>query len=461
VSIWWEDVSDNPGFWWRLGVIFTAADGTYNVSGLPDGNYRVQFTDPLGDFNTEYYDDTLKFSDATTFPLFGDDAFVADAQLDPIQASTGNIAGSTFYSGTARAILPLSNVFVAAYDLEGTEWILKGSDTSNASGEYFIAGLSPASYRIFYFPLSGDPDTGEALSAEYYDDVHTTIDDADDITVTAGITLTLADVILDPPPETIVEVVIEGDAGNVVTDPSTGETFVNLPPAEDPTQIPDVTITTDLSCPLGLQPVDVTLVLVPDDGSPELSWPMTEDPPGSLMFVGVIPGEEAVDGELWVNFFCGDVEQPRKKIGGVSLFDPSGVVTDSVTGLPVEGASVSLYRIDGWRAQKDPSEIGLPFTCQSNNSKDPEDPWTQEVPEGQGRFVLAAEQTFNPPVNPEFTDTDGSYSWAVATGCCYVKVFAPGYHPLTSPVVGVPPEVTDLHLELTPIIEVFLPIITR
>ncbi|MCB0005767.1 MAG: hypothetical protein KDE04_04915, partial [Anaerolineales bacterium] len=42
------------------------------------------------------------------------------------------------------------------------------------------------------------------------------------------------------------------------------------------------------------------------------------------------------------------------------------------------------------------------------------------------------------------------YGWDVATGCWFVVVEAPGYATLTSPVVGVPPEVVDLNLSLVP-----------
>jgi hypothetical protein len=45
----------------------------------------------------------------------------------------------------------------------------------------------------------------------------------------------------------------------------------------------------------------------------------------------------------------------------------------------------------------------------------------------------------------------GRYGWDVAAGCWYVVVRAPGYETVTSPVVGVPPEVTDLDLDLSAI----------
>jgi hypothetical protein len=51
----------------------------------------------------------------------------------------------------------------------------------------------------------------------------------------------------------------------------------------------------------------------------------------------------------------------------------------------------------------------------------------------------------------------------VSEGCWYVTVEATGYEPLTSPVVGIPPEVTDLNLALRPegLQQVYLPLVVR
>jgi hypothetical protein len=61
------------------------------------------------------------------------------------------------------------------------------------------------------------------------------------------------------------------------------------------------------------------------------------------------------------------------------------------------------------------------------------------------------------------TNVDGYYGWDVSRGCWYVTVEAAGYEPLVSPLVGVPPEVTDLDLALIPegMQQVFLPLVLR
>lgn len=67
----------------------------------------------------------------------------------------------------------------------------------------------------------------------------------------------------------------------------------------------------------------------------------------------------------------------------------------------------------------------------------------------------------SPNVNPQRTDVGGRYGWDVAEGCYYVLVTATGYADKVSPIVGVPPAVTDLHLKLTPLRSIFLPVISR
>jgi hypothetical protein len=56
--------------------------------------------------------------------------------------------------------------------------------------------------------------------------------------------------------------------------------------------------------------------------------------------------------------------------------------------------------------------------------------------------------SISPVVNPQETGADGRYGWDVVEGCWFVVVSAPGYEGAISPVVGVPPAVTDLDLEI-------------
>jgi hypothetical protein len=56
-----------------------------------------------------------------------------------------------------------------------------------------------------------------------------------------------------------------------------------------------------------------------------------------------------------------------------------------------------------------------------------------------------------PDVNPLTTGEDGQYQWDVLAGSYRVRVEAPGYYATDSPMVSIPPPVTDLHVGLVPI----------
>jgi hypothetical protein len=135
--------------------------------------------------------------------------------------------------------------------------------------------------------------------------------------------------------------------------------------------------------------------------------------------------------------------------GYITLYDPSGNVTDAETEQPVTGATVTLYQVPGWEPKTGPDDE-RPNTCQSNDSKAADDPWDQPAPTELGIIANADVTPTDPKLPYQHTTADGYYGWDVSEGCWYVTVEAEGYEPLVSPVVGVPPEVTDLDLELTP-----------
>src|SRR5690349_5151821 len=45
--------------WVEIATATTGSDGKFNVNKLPDGNYRVRYDDPSGNYATEYYDNAF------------------------------------------------------------------------------------------------------------------------------------------------------------------------------------------------------------------------------------------------------------------------------------------------------------------------------------------------------------------------------------------------------------------
>ncbi|QJD83839.1 RCC1 domain-containing protein [Cohnella herbarum] len=107
----------------------------------------------------------------------------------------------------------------------------------------------------------------------------------------------------------------------------------------------------------------------------------------------------------------------------IELIDPSGVVYNAEQGMnwPLPGATVVLEYYDPALSE-----------------------WVQMSEEAyQGRL--------SPTTNPQLTGGDGRYAWDVAAGAYRVRVSRPGFAPVTSDTVNVPPPVTDLHVGLTPV----------
>ncbi|MEI7772713.1 MAG: hypothetical protein WCI67_22165, partial [Chloroflexales bacterium] len=145
------------------------------------------------------------------------------------------------------------------------------------------------------------------------------------------------------------------------------------------------------------------------------------------------------------------------------LYDPSGSVTDAISGQPVLGASVALFRLRGAA----PDTRAQVRDCRTVDTRQG-GVWAGVAPDtgvADPPGLLPAQ--IDPPVNPQVTAGDGRYGWNVVSGCWYVQVSAPGYVTKISALVGVPPEVTDLNIVLeraqmaADLYKVYLPLVRR
>jgi hypothetical protein len=154
----------------------TASDGTYDISGLPPGTYRVQFTDYPS--NTwQYYDDAPDIGSGTDITVTaGATTSGIDAVMSPAPKG-GNIAGTV-----KDATGGVAGIDVDAYQSDGMGgWQWAGEATSSSDGGYLITGLATGSYRVEFSDESG------ALAFEYYND-QATMGAASDVNVTVGLT---------------------------------------------------------------------------------------------------------------------------------------------------------------------------------------------------------------------------------------------------------------------------------
>lgn len=128
----------------------TLSDGSYEITGLSSGSYRVQFSPPSGSsYAWEYFNNTQDYFSAMTV------AVVSGATTPSINASLelgGTISGVVTGSDGA----PLAGVSVSAGGAGGSGWA-----TTLLDGSYEITGLRAGSYQVQFIPPFGSSYSGE------------------------------------------------------------------------------------------------------------------------------------------------------------------------------------------------------------------------------------------------------------------------------------------------------------
>ncbi len=419
---------DEWGNWQSLFATRTESDGKYDLRVSEAGTYRVGFYDLSGVYRPVFYNGVADVENATDIPLVrGSEVSGINAKFDlPGGEITGTVADSL--GG------PLSGIEVTAYRHDGAqEWVSK--TTTDGSGSYTIDGLGTDTYRVRF------ADPSNTYAYEYYDDA-TILDSGQDVSVVAGNTVSDINAILDPAAPPAVEATTA--TGSVTADSRTAEVIVSMTRGNRS----DVNIVRTVICDGGAVPTDVVL-MVEFDGNTS-TYPMTPISPGSSDYEATIPEADITDSaSISVRKNCGG-SQDETQVARIELYDPSGYVTDANTGAAIQGATIHLYRVPGWRARTGLADDDV-NTCQSGFSKDEQDPWNQPAPTDEGVLADPNLDGFSPAASPLLTDAEGHYGWDVPEGCWYVHAQADGYESLWSPVVGVPPAVTDLDIELTPV----------
>jgi hypothetical protein len=322
--------------------------------------------------------------------------------------------------------------------------VMTAQSSTEADGSYQFGGLGQGiDYRVHFV----DP-TGQNRP-EYYDGAYL-LEDSTPVTITLGTVRSGIDAVLDVPLPPASE-----------TDPGTGTVTYSPDGLAHVQQVlgerSNITITLPVTCPGGETPSDVQLLLVASSSTVTSTYPMTETEPG--LYTGIIPADDVESSTLDVSYTCNSTPA-QKTVGTITLYDPSGIITDADSGEPVVGAKVTLYHVPDWSPRTGPADT-RPNTCESNKSKAADAPWSQPAPVNEGIIANAENPPIAPAISHQVTDADGRYGWDVAEGCWYVQVEAEGYGTLVSPVVGVPPEVTDLDLALTSPRYVYLPLVLR
>lgn len=386
-----------------IGWGYTQANGVYHIPGLADGTYQLRFHD----YSYRY------LGTVQSVTIAG-----GDITRDVTLSQGGSISGQVVRSNGQA----LSGMAVELNRTSG-EWA--GYATTGAGGNFTISGLVDGSYSLRISSPNGSFKPATRANITVQNSGNTPV---------GAIALEVA-----APPV----VTVSSPNANVTADPETGQVTIGQQNGGART---DITIVKTVSCASG-SPTNVQLLV----GAQSYAGSTSDD----NTFTFVILADDINDllvsrsADMTVQKDCSGVPA-SEPVGKIVLYDPSGDITDEVTGDPVAGATVTLYKVPGWLPKSGPGDT-TPNTCQSHASKDIDDPWDQPAPTNLG-VLPSIPGEIDPTTNPQNTSAQGRYGWNVAEGCWYVVVDAFGYETKVSPVVGVPPEVTDLDLALTPLI---------
>jgi hypothetical protein len=183
-----------------LPSVATASDGTYTVSGLTSGSYRLRFFDPSGRFVTEFYNNKPTILTAN---IVGVTDGVTTVGVNAQLASFGSLGG-VIKSAAGKA---LAGIEVNTWSFDGINgWQWAGGAVTDTAGKYTIGGLAPGDYRVGF----ADPN-GQYLG-EFYDNARS-LARAKDVTVLAGRITVNVDARLDIPGSILGTVTSAGGGG--------------------------------------------------------------------------------------------------------------------------------------------------------------------------------------------------------------------------------------------------------
>jgi hypothetical protein len=148
---------------------YSGIDGTYDVGGLPSGNFTVGFSDFTGAHINEFFDDVTDFELATPVTTTVPNE---TANIDASLGLAGSISGTVIEDGTGD---PLQDIYVCS---EGVDNGAFNCTTTAADGTYTIGGLATGNYTVNFRDFDG------IYVNEFFDDA-TDSDSATPVSVTA------------------------------------------------------------------------------------------------------------------------------------------------------------------------------------------------------------------------------------------------------------------------------------
>jgi hypothetical protein len=166
----------------QVGTATTGLLGVYEVDGLSEGTYDVEFDPSCGGSVTtpdvaQYYSNDYSVSTETPVAVGADvDMPGIDAALDAAATISGTVTDATHPSAAAGVCVDVSD---ASDSIGGS-----GNTTTAVDGSYSVTGLAPGSFQVFFDPTCSGSETSPALAQWYLGSA--TEGGATSVTVTPG-----------------------------------------------------------------------------------------------------------------------------------------------------------------------------------------------------------------------------------------------------------------------------------
>ncbi len=152
-----------------IGSGSTDSNGDYTVTGLPSGDYKVEFDTSGTGYSSQWYNDKADFASADPVTVTAPNP---TAGIDAVLEYGGSISGQVT-DGSAG----IAGITVRVYD-ENDDSITIGSGSTDSNGDYTVTGLPSGVYKVEF------DTSGTGYSSEWYND-KADFSSADPVTVTA------------------------------------------------------------------------------------------------------------------------------------------------------------------------------------------------------------------------------------------------------------------------------------
>jgi hypothetical protein len=138
-------IAEGQGGTYQSGVAITRRDGSFTVSALGTGNYRVCFDSSTRGAGTTSFAPSCRRQNVVVTP--GLNRIGADSALTPGGAVTGVVHAA---DGT-----PISDTYVAFELVRNGRLVAFGTAESDGHGRFAVSGLAPGNYRVCAAPGNG------------------------------------------------------------------------------------------------------------------------------------------------------------------------------------------------------------------------------------------------------------------------------------------------------------------